>query len=183
MIASAVHLRRLFFALWPDEATRESLRRATRAAVRHCGGKPVAPGQYHITLAFLGNVPDEHFDALVGAAARVSVEPMTLTLLRFGYFPAPQVLWIGPAETPERLRTLNRDLWAAMARAGLRAGLTPDPKPLHAHVTLARKVGVEHELSPPRPVAWHVDGFALVESDTDPEGATYKVVASFPGGG
>ena len=36
---------------------------------------------------------------------------------------------------------------------------------------------------PPKPVAWPVDGFVLVESDTDPEAARYKVVATFPGYG
>ena len=101
MIASAVRLRRLFFALWPDEATREALRRATRTVLRHCGGKPVRPENFHITLAFLGNVPDEQLDAVLGAASGISLEPLTLTLDRFGYFPVPQVLWLGPAQTPD----------------------------------------------------------------------------------
>lgn len=179
MTAAAVRLRRLFFALWPDDATREALRRATRAVVRRCGGRPVSPDNYHITLAFLGNVADEHFDAIVTAAHGVPLDPLALTLERYGYYPVPQVLWIGPAETPEDLRRLSRGLWSAMAPAGL----APDPRPFHAHLTLARKVSTEPELVPPRPLAWPVDGFALVESETDPRGARYKVVATFPVGG
>jgi 2'-5' RNA ligase len=173
--AAAVRLRRLFFALWPDEATREALRRTTRATVRHSGGKPVPAENYHITLAFLGNVADEHFDAIVSAARQVPVEPVTLTLDRYGYFPAPQVLWIGAAETPEPLRRLSADVWGAIAKAGLAAV----PRPLHAHLTLARKVAAEPELTPPRPVAWRVAGFVLVESDTDPDGARYRVLERF----
>jgi 2'-5' RNA ligase len=176
MSASAVRLRRLFFALWPDDATREALRHATRHVIRHCGGKPVRPESFHVTLAFLGNVPDEQFDAVAGAAGAVSFEPLTLTLDRLGYFPAPQVLWLGPSQTPGGLRALGRDLCAAVVAAGV----TPDPKPFHPHLTLARKVRTEPELSPPKPVAWAVGGFVLVESDTDPEGARYKVVATFP---
>jgi 2'-5' RNA ligase len=177
--AAAVHIRRLFFALWPDDATREALRRSTRDVMRHCGGKPVRLERYHITLAFLGNVPDEQFDAVVGAAGGVTLEPVTLTLDRYGYFPAAQVLWLGPAQTPHGLRALSRDLRAAMAGAGVSA----DTKPFNAHLTLARKVRNEPDLAPPRPVAWPVGGFVLVESDTDPEGARYQVVASFPVGG
>lgn len=176
---TARQLRRLFFALWPDDATREALRRSTSDVLRHCGGKPVRLESVHITLAFLGNVPGEQFDAVVGAARRVASEPLTLILDRFGYFPAPQVLWLGPAQAPGGLRVLTRDLRAAVAAAGV----APDPKPFHPHLTLARKVRTEPKLTPPKPVEWAVGGFVLVESETDPEGARYTVVASFPVGG
>jgi hypothetical protein len=33
---------RVFFALWPDDATRAAISRATRAAVGSSGGRPVA---------------------------------------------------------------------------------------------------------------------------------------------
>ena len=168
--------RRLFFAIWPDEATRESLRRSTQDVLRHCGGKPVRPESFHITLAFIGNVPERHFDALVEAAGGVSPEPLVLTLDRFGYFPVPQVLWLGPAQTPGALRALSRDLRAALDVAGF----THDAKPFNAHLTLARKVRTEPKLIPPQPVAWPVKGFALVESNTDPAGARYQVMATFP---
>ncbi len=167
---------RLFFALWPDDATREAVRHATRTIVRHCGGKPVPPENYHATLAFLGTVPEERFGAIVAAAGRLAVEPLTLTLERLGWFAAAQVLWLGPLETPEALRRLNREIWTAVAQAGI----TPDPKPFHVHLTLARKVRLQPELPPRRPIAWPVAGFSLVESDTDPTGARYREVAKFP---
>lgn len=176
MIASAIRLRRLFFGLWPDDATRDALRRATRPVVRHCGGKTVPPDTFHLTLAFLGNVPDERFEAIVAAAAGIAVEPLALTLERLGYFPAPQVLWIGPAEMPRSLQRLTADIWRSLAAAGLQ----PDVRPFHPHVTLARKVQSPPELPVTRPVAWRVPGFSLIESDADPEGARYRVVASFP---
>jgi 2'-5' RNA ligase len=174
--AAAVRVRRLFFGLWPDAATREALRRATRALVRDCGGRPVPPENYHLTLAFLGNVADEHVDAIVNAGRGLSLAPLTLTLDQFGYFPAPQVLWIGPVEAPEPLRQLAVDIWLALDAAGV----PPEARLFHPHVSLARKVPAPPDLSPPRPVAWPVSGFALMESDTDPDGARYRVVASFP---
>ena len=48
--------RRVFFALWPDEETRRALLRATRSAVRRCGGRATPSDNLHVTLAFLGPV-------------------------------------------------------------------------------------------------------------------------------
>jgi 2'-5' RNA ligase len=73
----------------------------------------------------------------------------------------------------------------ALALAGVlqretgRLGFVPDVKPFRPHVTLARKVvRVSRELDM-HPVRWDLDGFALVESRTDPEGSQYTVVESF----
>jgi 2'-5' RNA ligase len=176
MTAAAVRLRRLFFALWPADATREALRRETRTVVRHCGGKPVTPANYHLTLAFLGNVPDERLPAIMAAARALEVPAFDLTLDRYGTFEAAQVLWIGPAEAPAPLRLLAGEIGHLMAEV---AELPTDLRPFHPHVTLARKVRNPPELKPPRPVTWPVDGFALVESETDPAGARYQVIATF----
>src|SRR5690606_7943609 len=47
-------LRRIFFALWPDDATRGAIERACRQAVRRSGGRPTAKRNLHLTVAFLG---------------------------------------------------------------------------------------------------------------------------------
>jgi 2'-5' RNA ligase len=177
--APAVPLRRIFFALWPDEATRAALRRATRALQRHCGGKPVAPEGFHLTLAFLGNVPEERCAALVAAAAGLELPPLTLTLDRIGYFQEAQVLWIGPSVDPEPLRDFVARLWRALDAADVPA----DIRPFHPHVTIARKVAAPRGLGPPRPVSWPLTGFTLLESETRPQGAQYRPVAEFPGHG
>jgi len=90
--------RRLFFALWPDQATRQALVRATRKAVRRAGGRPVPPHNYHITLAFLGNQPSALFDEIVAAGRRVTASPMELCLDTFHCWPRPRVFWFGPAK-------------------------------------------------------------------------------------
>jgi 2'-5' RNA ligase len=176
MTAAAVRLRRLFFALWPDEATRAALHRETRSVVRHCGGKPVTPANLHLTLAFLGNVPDERLPAVTAAPEALQMAPFALTLDRYGWFEAAQVLWIGCVEPPAPLRRLAAELGHLMAEV---AELQTDLRPFHPHLTLARKVRNPPELKPPRPVAWAIGGFALVESTTDPEGARYEVISTF----
>lgn len=177
MSASAVRLRRLFFGIWPDEATRTALRRSTRALVRHCGGRPVSPENFHITLVFLGSVPDERCAVVSAAAARLRLEPFTLTLDRVGYFAVPQVLWIGPSEDPAPLRAFVARLIRELADAGAAPDLV---RPFQPHVTLARKVAEPPELHRVRPVAWPVTGFVLLESETRPSGVRYRPVAEFP---
>jgi len=48
---------RLFFALWPDDATRRALAACASAVVAQTGGREVAAGNLHLTLAFIGERP------------------------------------------------------------------------------------------------------------------------------
>lgn len=169
--------RRLFFALWPDDDTRSALRRSTRALVRHCGGRPVPPENFHLTLAFLGNVPEERCEAVRAAADACPLAPLTLQLDRAGYFPAAQLLWVGPRETPAALARLAASLAQAMDSLGLR----PEARAFQAHLTLARKVASPPALPVLRAVAWPVTGFALMESCTAAGGARYTVLHRYPG--
>jgi 2'-5' RNA ligase len=174
--SAAVRLRRLFFALWPDELTREALDRATRAAVRRSGGKPVPTSNYHLTLAFLGNVPDEQLTAIVAQARHIHCPRLELTFDRFGHFAVPGVFWIGAAATPPALHDLSARLWDRMASLGLER----DAKPFQVHLTLARKVRRLPAVGAPRPVSWTIEDFVLAESETDPAGARYAVLERFP---
>ena len=175
--------RRLFFALWPDTGTRAALARETRKAVRRCGGRPVPPANYHLTLAFLGNQPVDLFDAIVAAAATVRAAPFELTLERYGHWPKPRVFWIGPSPvSSEEAATalsapagLAAQLWDRLEVLGLRR----EPRPFRAHVTLARKVAALPEVPPPDPLIWKASSFALVESVTEQSGAVYAVAREF----
>ncbi len=169
---------RLFFALWPDAPTRRSLRKACRPAVAFSGGRPVPPANYHLTLAFLGNVPEVAVPEIRAAAAAVEPPVLTLQLDRYGHFPRARVLWLGPAVPPAALAELAGALWAVVQPLGL----TPDGLPFRPHVTIARKL-----VRPPRdphakPVTWRVHGFALIRSVTAPTGARYTVDQCFPEG-
>lgn len=64
--------RRLFFALWPDEAMRRAMVQATREVVREAGGRPIPPSHLHVTLAFLGAVPETRLRELADSVRAVS---------------------------------------------------------------------------------------------------------------
>jgi len=175
--------RRLFFALWPDEATRAALSHQTRKAVRRCGGRPVPPANYHLTLAFIGNQPAELFKEIVAAATRVRAAPFELTLEQYGHWPKPRVLWLGPApaasdgaaNTLSPPAVIAAQLWDGLEALGLRREL----RPFRAHVTLARKVAALPEVPSPEPLIWKASSFALVESVTAQSGAVYSVAWEF----
>ena len=168
--------RRLFFALWPDEAIRHALVRATRTAVRRAGGRPVPAHNYHITLAFLGNQPTHLFDEIVAAGRCITAPPVELWLDTFHCWPRPRVFWFGPGKFPPALAQLSADLWTQMEILGL----SRDRRALQPHVTLARKVQRLPDLAAPRAVSWPVRMFALIESISGDPGPKYSVVARFP---
>lgn len=164
--------RRLFFALWPNQATRRAVHRATFDSVRRAGGRPVPIENYHLTLAFLDAQPGSLLPAIREAAARVSPPAGALHLERFGYFPRPRVLWLGPERTPSDLQSFVHALWEELEPLGI----ARERRVFAAHLTLARKARRQAEARI-RPVAWHYEGFALIESVTDPCGARYRVIA------
>ena len=179
--------RRLFFALWPNEAQRAALARATAKIARHSGGRPVPESNLHVTLAFLGSVPESRVAELRRIATRTGEEfpraalPLVLTLEALAHWSKPQVLTV-----LERQETHAADpgpvtaLAARLTTETAAAGFSPDLKPFRAHVTVARKVSRAPRVSAMRKVEWSFDAFALVESRTLAEGPVYSVVESYP---
>jgi 2'-5' RNA ligase len=94
----------------------------------------VPPERWHLTLAFLGEVPDDRLPAAVAALA--DAEPVTLRLAGGGRFGRGRftTLWTGVTGDVRALDALAR----TVRRALKRARLPYDRKPLKPHLTLAR---------------------------------------------
>ena len=100
----------------------------------------VRPGQAHLTLKFLGDVPASG-PAGIGAVAEalcgLAFAPFRLQLAGGGFFPGPdrpRVIWAGVQDGADRCRALA----AAVDAALVPVGLSPQQKPFTAHLTLAR---------------------------------------------
>jgi len=174
--------RRLFFALWPNESMREALSAAVDGAMKAVrGGRPVPLSNLHVTLAFLGSVPEPSLAHLIERARQVSGvgEPSSATidmrLDRIEHWRRAELLCAAANRMPARAEELSSALKAALVAADFR----PDLKPFRAHVTLARQV----RRAPPDfgmpAVTWSFGEFALIESRTLPEGSSYSVVDSW----
>jgi len=164
---------RLFFALWPDDATRAALAARGEDLHRVTGGRATRPESLHITLAFLGDCDPARCDAVLAAAARVRPRPFELVLDRAGLWAHNRIAWLGASEMPPELEALVRGLRGALADAGLPF----DAKPFVPHITVARKVRPGSALPALRPVRWPVAGFALVRSVLDRGGSHYVVLS------
>lgn len=168
---------RLFFALWPEAAIAETIIRTTKALLKDTGGKhPVASGQLHITLAFLGHVDAAQHECLLLAASNVHVDSFELVPDTLGYFPRPQVIWLAPRATPPALNALVTQLLTGLSQCEVRL----ESRPFVPHMTLQRKA--RHAATAPHiePVSWPVREFALAQSVTYPEGAQYRILKKWP---
>jgi 2'-5' RNA ligase len=166
---------RLFFALWPDDATRDALNRTGKWLHQHWGGRRMHADTLHITLAFLGSTPADQLDSLVACAATVRTEAFELILDQPGYWRHNRIGWLGASQAPPPHRELVGLLNAALQAAGFPV----DTRPHVPHVTLLRK-SAGGELPACTPVHWPVNDFVLVTSRTETDGAHYEVMRRWP---
>ena len=141
--APGVPGRRLFIAVAVPSPVRSALAEVVAAARGRTGTvrgvRWVAADGIHLTLRFLGTTPPDRVDAAAEAAreAAAAAHPFAISLDDAGAFPrddGPRALWLGVAAGAEDLRALAREVDAALVRRGWPA----DPRPLRAHLTLAR---------------------------------------------
>jgi 2'-5' RNA ligase len=166
--------RRLFFALWPDDAVRAQIVRATRDAVGSSGGRPARKDRLHATVAFLGALTEAGLDVARGVPP-IEVGAFDLTLDRLGTFEHGGVLWLGPREVPPALTELERRLWDELEGRGF----VREERIYQPHVTLARRSRRSVEAEVP-PIAWRVAELALVESLPDGRNVHYEVIETWP---
>jgi len=145
------------------------------------------PEQLHLTLSFLGDVEASKQQALTDALNAVRVPPFFLPLQGMGSFNArgrPSVVWVGVGKGHPHLFALHKRVQDAV----LHAGLEPDLKPFHPHVTVGRAQGVSREMLLPflrkhresEIDLFPVREFLLFSSFLRPEGAVHQVEARVP---
>jgi len=99
----------------------------------------VRPEGLHLTLKFLGEIPEEQLPAIVTALEEaLSGRPsFDFRLSGLGGFPnlrRPRVLWIGVPEGGEPLRTLA----GTVEKALFPCGFAPEKRPFSPHLTIGR---------------------------------------------
>jgi 2'-5' RNA ligase len=153
---------RLFFATWPDDACSRSIEALLPTVREASGGKAVPLSKVHMTLVFLGEVGEAERDRAVEVGEAMKGRRFWMEIDRLGAFRRAGVAWAGASAPPTELLKLQSGL-----AAGLRdAGFVLEDRPFAPHLTLARKI--ERALSPAEiaPIAWTVDAFTLVRSET-----------------
>jgi 2'-5' RNA ligase len=144
------------------------------------GVRWLAPEQMHLTLSFLGDVPEDVAENLKKNLAAIDWKAFFLPLTGFGAFPSkgrPNVIWIGVGSGHPHLFQLHK----RVQEAALAAGLEPDLRSFHPHVTVARCRDVSPEAIRPFLKTHasfdagmiHVESFILNSSQLTPAGSVY----------
>jgi RNA 2',3'-cyclic 3'-phosphodiesterase len=170
--------RRLFFALWPGPDALVAATAAVRSFVPHGTGRPQRPDQLHLTLEFLGLVPELRLGSVLEAGEAVSgtVTPFEVVLDRVEHWQRPQVLCLTASVVPETLAALVWSLRSALSARGF----DPEKRPFRPHLTLARKVRLPPPAGSVVPQCWAAHEYSLVESITGPEGSRYERLSTWP---
>jgi len=126
--------KRLFVAIDLPESTRQLL---ADLDPRVRGVHWTDPAQMHLTLSFLGDVPDESDSDLRERLGVIELGAFFLPIVGVGAFSAkgaPKIIWIGVGKAHPHLFQIHK----RVQEAALAAGLDPELRPWHPHVTLAR---------------------------------------------
>lgn len=166
---------RLFFALWPDEATRSSLAALAQEVIVETGGRGVTAENIHLTLAFLGE-QRARLVAEIDARSAAATPRFQVALDELGCWAKSGIAWLGASTMPAELAKLERNIVVALAALGLEG----DERPFAAHVTLARRIVRPLRARMIQPIVWSVDSFALVSSEAARSGRDYRVVRKWP---
>lgn len=150
------------------------------------GLRLVKPELVHVTLKFLGNVPEEKMDEIIEALKRIKSPPFDASLKGLGSFPGRsiRVVWIGIEGDFRPLTLAVEDTLEPFGFEREKRGFSP-------HVTLGRVKDPSSDISKQisRKIsqtgdihlgAFHVDHFLLKKSTLTGGGPIYEDLAEFP---
>jgi len=155
--------------------------------------KWVEPKNIHLTVKFLGSVPDENVSEIAARAKGICARfpPFELDLKGAGAFPnlgRPRVVFVDGADRPPVLA----ELAAALDQAMSEFGIERERRGFRNHVTLGRVRNprpapeLAEQLRKLRDVSFGavpVKEVVLMKSDLTPRGPVYTPVDRFPLGG
>jgi RNA 2',3'-cyclic 3'-phosphodiesterase len=140
----------------------------------------VAPESIHITLKFIGEIPEKRIQDIDAALTGLTWKAFTVTVRGVGFFPgnrSPRVLWAG-MEAPT-MQNLTEELDSRLERLGFEK----EKRAFRPHITLARARDsridsslvtaaskyLEHDFG-----SFTVDRVFLFKSILKPTGAVYE---------
>ncbi|MEP6569616.1 MAG: RNA 2',3'-cyclic phosphodiesterase [Acidobacteriota bacterium] len=180
---------RVFCAIEVPKLTRDLILRhnaSLKAAVPAARASWSRDTNLHLTLKFLGDIPQSVVAEFSQAAARsvAGAQPFTISLEDTGVFPTrgqPRVLWIGINDRSGKLAELQTCLEEESARAGF----AKEARPFRPHLTIARlrhpdnasALAIAHQQTVFDPAVIAVSELLVIRSELSSEGPRYTVVS------
>jgi 2'-5' RNA ligase len=163
------YLKRLFFALWPEEIVRQ--RCASLSGKLNAPGILVSETNLHVTLLFLGRISAAQQALVTAEVGKLPVHSMSLTFDRLCFWKKPAVLCLTANQFDQNVSVLNESL-TLIAR---QQGIAVENRPFKPHVTLVKRANSELELDF-APIVWRSNGLCLIESCLGSNGVEYRVI-------
>jgi 2'-5' RNA ligase len=143
----------------------------------------------HLTLKFLGEIPQQSVPDLSVAAAcsAAGVKPFSIRIEQTGTFPErgqPRVLWIGINDSSGTLAELH----ARLENESAEAGFAREARPFHPHLTVARlrtpegarALAAAHKEAEFAPVEIAVFELVVIRSELSSAGSKFSVISRHP---
>ena len=179
---------RLFVAIDLDDDARTAIARLQERTVNAIGAgrslKWVNPSHMHLTLAFLGEIPEGAVPPIVDTlSTNITMRPFAAEFQGLGVFPprgAPRVLWLRVEEGADGIVEVQGEVAGRLGRVGV----VLDRRPFFPHLTLARwrasrprdrRRALSAE-SRPAIARVSVDHVTLYQSRLSPAGPTYTAL-------
>lgn len=166
--------KRLFFALWPIDKTREQIAGQYRR-LHQSQYKPVKTDNLHITLIFLGQVDNDTETKIIQGANQISAPAFQLSFDQLSLWRRPGILCLtsqqqnqGVSTLVERLKNLSES-----------CGIASESRPYKAHITLAKKAFYKPDIKI-KSIIWQATTFCLVQSTNTSTGVHYQVIKTWP---
>jgi 2'-5' RNA ligase len=150
------------------------------------GLRLVKPELVHITIKFLGELPQEKVGQVAEALGKVKATPFPVQVIGMGAFPgrSVRVVWLG-------LEGNFQELYQKVEQAMVPLGFSPEARGFSPHVTLGRvgrpnaemnrKLGAKiADLSSQDLGSFTVDRFYLKKSTLTRGGPIYEDLGQFP---
>jgi 2'-5' RNA ligase len=173
---------RLFIAVEVPEGIKRILKSVQEKL--KLDGRMTKTKEFHLTLKFLGEVPEQKLDDIKQSLGKISFDPFKARLSDIGAFPTknnPRVVWAG-LEPHQTINALQQQVDDTMTNIGFEKD-----NRFHPHLTLSRikfcnnrkefadlldNIRIEQ-------AEFDIKEFKLIKSTLTPQGPVYDVLALF----
>lgn len=176
---------RAFLAVdMPDEIRTLAAETGERLLAREKGLKIVRPENYHVTLAFIGDVQRDLLDAIDEPITRLAegISVIDVQFSQIGTFPS--VIFLKTSEGEQELARLSKGVRDILAQNEIPC----DSKPFKGHLTIARsrnrKMKAKEFLKSYAfdarfDIRFEISSFSLIQSELTSAGPIYTILKQY----